>query len=146
MTSKEKKEILLEFSQIEGRIKELESELESLWSRAVNASVNMDAMPKGNASGTKTEISVEMIERQIKKIDEERDELEARKYDIICAINELPSIIERRVLHLKYIGKATGQYYTRLPLWKIANELGYSVDRINHIHGDALKHIKISKS
>lgn len=143
MTSKDKKKILEKFSKIEGRAKELEKEREVLWSRATSANPNYNGMPKGNSKTNKIENTVEQMEKLIKIIDDELKELENIEYRILTAIKELSNITERQILHLKYIGRPQGNYHKRLPLWKIANELGYSVDRVNHIHGDALRHLNI---
>lgn len=143
MTAKEKKKILESFSKIEIRVKELEKEREALWSRAISISPNFNGMPKGNSKANKIENTVEQMEKLVKLIDNELKELENIKYRIMTSIKELPNITERQILHLKYIGRAQGNYHKRLPLWKIANELGYSVDRVNHIHGDALRHLNI---
>ncbi len=143
MTNKDKKNILEKFSKIEYRVKELEKEREVLWSRATSANLNYNGMPKGNSKTNKIENTVEQMEKLIKLIDDELNELNNIKYRIMMAIKELPNITERQILHLKYIGKTYGNYHKRMSLLEIANELGYSVDRINHIHGDALRNLNI---
>jgi len=141
MTCKEKKELLNSFSKIEGRIKELEDELEALWSNATSSPVNTSGMPRGSGGVNKIENAIERMERLVNLIDRERDELESVKFRIMAAVSELSNITERRVIHLKYIGKPDGQYHKTVPLWDIAKRLGYSIDRINHIHGEALQHL-----
>lgn len=146
MTCKEKKELLNSFLKIEGRIKDLEDELEALWSNATSSPINTSGMPKGGVGVNKIENAIERMERLVNLIDRERDELEAVKFRIMAAVRELPDITERRIIHLKYIGKADGKFHRSLPLWKIANELGYSLDRIKHIHSNAILHLGIKDS
>ena len=143
MGTKEKKELLASFNKIEGRVKELESELEVLWSIATNISPNISGMPRASGGFDKMVRSIEKMEELVKLIDTERDELELTKLKIMTAIKELPDITERRIIHLKYIGEADGQYHEAMPLWKIANRLGYSIDRIKHKHSDAIAHLRL---
>ncbi len=143
MTVKEKKEVLNNFIKIENRVKELEGELEKLWSRATTSSPNLDGLPRGSGGVDKVQIGVERIEHLVKLIDDERDELAAVQYRIMSAIRKLPDITQRRIIHLKYIGVPEGKYHRTMPLWKIANELGYSHDRIRHIHSAALLHLEL---
>lgn len=143
MTSKEKKNVLKSFSEIEGRVKELESELEMLWSRTTSTTHSFSIVPSGGDGVNKIENAIEKMEKIVNLIDEERDNLVAVQQRIMSAIRKLPDITERRIIHLKYIGKPQGLYHRTLPLWKIANELGYSTDRINHLHGDALRNLEI---
>lgn len=142
MTYKEKKELLKSFAKIEGRLRDLEGELEVSCSRGIGVNLSLGGHGKGGEGPNKVENTVEWMERQTLLIDRERDELEAVRFKILEAVKRLPDITERRVIHLKYIGKAAGKYHKRVPLWKIANELGYSADRINHIHGAAIRHLK----
>ena len=143
MTSKEKKQILNNFIETENRVKELEQELEKLWSRATSTSPNLDGLPRGSGGVDKIQSAVERIEKLVKLIDDERDELAAVQYRIMSAIRKLPDITERRIIHLKYIGEADSKYHRTMPLWKIANELGYSHDRIRHIHSAAILHLEL---
>jgi hypothetical protein len=128
MDSKQKKELLNSFSAIEYRIKELAEELES-----IEANIN-------NGANSKT---MKEMKRIANLIDEEKFELKQMQLRVMLATKNLSDITERRIIHLKYIGKKEGLYHKTLPLWKIANELGYSLDRINHIHGDALRHLEL---
>lgn len=143
MTKKEKKEVLDNFIKIEKRVKELEDELERLWSRATSTSPNLDGLPRGSGGVDKVQSGIEKIENLVKLIDDERDELAAVQYRIMSAIHKLPDITERRIIHLKYIGVPEVKYHRTMPLWKIANELGYSHDRIRHIHTDAITHLEL---
>lgn len=143
MTSKEKKEILNSFIEIEERVKELEEELEALWSRATLNGINNDGTPRISGNNKKTQATIEKMENLVKLIDNERDELSLTQHRIMAAIRKLPDITERRIIHLKYIGKPKGIYHKTMPLWMIANKLGYSHDRIRHMHGDALLHLKL---
>lgn len=143
MTIKEKKEILNNFIKTENRVRELENELEMLWSRATSASPNLDGLPRGCSGTDKTQSAVERIEKLVKLIDEERDKLATVQYQIMSAIRKLPDITERRIIHLKYIGEPNDKQHRTMPLWKIANKLDYSHDRIRHIHGIALLHLEL---
>lgn len=143
MTVKKKKEILNNFIKIENRVKELENELEKLWSHATYTAPNLDGLPRGSSGTDKTQSAVERIENLVKLIDDERDELATVQYRIMCAIRKLPDITERRIIHLKYIGEPDIIYHRTMPLWKIANKLGYSHDRIRHIHSAALLHLEL---
>ena len=143
MTSKEKKKVLESFSEIERRIKELENELEVLWSRTTYTAQNFGSILQSGNGVSKVENAIEKIETIEKLIDEERASLATIQQRIMSAVRNLPNITERRIIHLKYIGKPYGSYHRTLPLWKIANELGYSIDRINHLHGDALRNLEI---
>lgn len=144
MTSREKKQILQQFGEIDNYINDLQEELNSWWVRATAVSPVIYDLPKGgNSDGTKTERAVEHLVKIEQQINEETDKLEKLRYKIISAIKTLPDLRERRVLYLAYIGKTDGKGYKRLKLWQIANEMGYSFDRIKHIHGAALLHIEL---
>lgn len=143
MTCKEKKELLNSFLKIEGRIKDLEDELEVLWSNATSAPPDTSGMPKGSGGVNKIENAIERMEKLVNLIDSERDELESVKYRIMAAVRELNDITERRIIHLKYIGKNDGKYHRPVCLWEIANELNYSLDWVKHLHNRALKHLKL---
>lgn len=144
MTSSEKKKELLKVSQINKRVEELNAEIEMLWSQAVAMSPNTSGMPSGGTSdGTKIERVVERLEKAQSQLTAEVKALHEVKYKIISAIQGLSDIRERRVLHLAYIGKVEGTKQRPLSLWKVANEMGYSYDRIRHIHGEALLHLEL---
>ena len=144
MTSREKKQILQQFGEIDNYINDLQEELNSWWVRATAVSPVISDLPKGgNSDGTKTERAVERLVKIEQQINEETDELYKLRYKIISAIKALPDLRERRVLYLAYIGKTDGKGYKRLKLWQIANEMGYSIDHINRLHGLGLKHINL---
>ena len=128
MDIKQKKKLLNRFSKIEYRVKELENELSG-----IKANIGNDTNPK----------ITEKLERMAHLIEKEKTELIQTQFCIMNAIEDLSDITERTIIHLKYIGKKEGLYHKTLPLWKIANELGYSPDRINHMHGDALRRLKL---
>ena len=140
MTSKEKKKILRQFAQLDVRVNELLIEKE-YWCGIIST-------PGGGVSGavisgSKVEISTEKLEALDNKIVREIDKLCDLKLRILNAMQKMPNITERHVLWLHYIGKLENGKYKRLNLWQIANEIGYSHDRVKHIHGDALLHIKL---
>ena len=144
MTSREKKQILQQFGEIDNYINDLQEELYSWCVRATAVSPVISDLPKGgNSDGTKTERAVERLVKIEQQINEETDELYKLRYKIISAIKALPDLRERRVLYLAYIGKTDGKGYKRLKLWQIANEMGYSIDHINRLHGLGLKHINL---
>ena len=128
MNIKQKKKLLNSFSKIEYRVKELENELNGI---------------KGNIDNDTNLKITEKLERMAHLIEKEKTELIQIQFRIMEAIENLSDITERTIIHLKYIGKKEGLYHKTLPLWKIANELGYSLDRINHMHGDALRHLEL---
>lgn len=113
MNSKQKKQTLEKYSQINGRIKELEQERKKLVANTIEES-----------------------EKIVDLINKEKKELLNMQSQIMLAISKLSNITERRLIYLKYI-KA-------LPHWKIANELGYSSDYINHLHLAALQHLELT--
>ena len=144
MTSREKKQILQQFGEIDNYINDLQEELNSWWVRATAVSPVISDLPKGgNSDGTKTERAVERLVKIEQQINAEIDELYKLRYKIISAIKALPDLRERRVLYLAYIGKTDGKEYKPLKLWQIANEMGYSIDHINRLHGLGLKHINL---
>ena len=144
MTSREKKQILQQFGEIDNYINDLQEELNSWWVRATAVSPVISDLPKGgNSDGTKTERAVERLVKIEQQINEETDELYKLRYKIISAIKALPDLRERRVLYLAYIGKSENNRYKRLALWEIADEMGYSLIRIKQLHGTALLHIKL---
>lgn len=144
MTSREKKQILQQFGEIDNYINDLQEELNSWWVRATAVSPVISDLPKGgNSEGTKTERAVEHLVEIEQQINEETDELYKLRYKIISAIKALPDLRERRVLYLAYIGKSENNRYKRLALWQIADEMGYSLIRIKQLHGTALLHIKL---
>ena len=150
MTSQEKKKILRSYAQIEKRVKELRDEIDLLWKAPTSTTANTECAPcAGNGDGTKTERAYEKIEKLNSKLEQEIDEMLALEYRIVEAIQNLPDIIERRVLTLAYIGRVVPSkngktvQHKRLSLFNIAKELAYSYDRVKHIHGDALFRIEL---
>ena len=144
MTSREKKQILQQFGEIDDYINDLLDELNLWWVRATAVSPVISDLPKGgNSDGTKTERAVERLVKIEKQINKETDELYKLRYKIISAIKALPDLRERRVLYLAYIGKSENNRYKRLTLEQIADEMGYSLIRIKQLHGTALLHIKL---
>lgn len=143
MTYKEKKELLKSFAKIEERLRDLEGELEVCCNRGMSVNLSSSGQAKGGVGPNKVENIVEWMEKQTLLIGRERKELETVRFRILEAVKRLPDITERRVIHLKYLGQINGKYHKRIPLWKIANELGYSTDRINHIHGAAIRHLEL---
>ena len=142
MTSKEKKQILLQYSDIDRHIDELQVELDMWWARLSGG--RLSDMPKGGSNdGTETERAVERIIKIEQQIDDEIDELLIMRHKILSAINALKDIRERRVLYLAYIGKNNGDKRRRLMLWEVAREMNYSLDRIKQLHGTALLHIDL---
>ena len=143
MTSREKKQILQQFGEIDNYINDLQEELYSWCVRATVVSPVISDLPKGgNSDGTKTERAVERLVKIEQQINAEIDELYKLRYKIISAIKALPDLRERRVLYLAYIGKSENNRYKRLTLEQIADEMGYSLIRIKQLHGTALLHIK----
>ncbi len=142
MTNKEKKRILQSYAKIEGRLLELESELEFLEKNPMRPINLTGTRGSGNNKST-IEAATERKEKLEKLIQEEYNDLQILKTRIVAAIKSLDDITERRIIFLKYIGKGSGKYHKTLPLWKIARELGYSVDRVNHLHGTALRNLKL---
>lgn len=138
MNGKEKRKILNSFTEIENRVQELEKELKNVQMRETSTNPKINNISQNNASEppNRTEQLIELIV-------DERDKLTLIQYRIMAAICKLPNITERRIIQLKYIGEPQGVYHKTIPLWKIANKLGYSVDRINHMHGDALLHLEL---
>ena len=144
MTSRDKKRILQQFGEIDSYINDLQKELSSCWARATAVSPVISDLPKGGSSdGTRIERAVEQLVEIERQINEETDELYKLRYKIISAVKALPDLRERRVLYLAYIGKSNGNGYKRLKLWQIANEMGYSLDRVKQLLGTALLHIKL---
>lgn len=149
-TSQEKKSILKSYGEIEGRVSELRDELEMLWdANALASPTSNEPVRGGGEDGNKTERTYELIEKLSELLESEIDELLLLEYRITQAIQQVPNIVERRVLTLAYIGKpATAKNgraltHKRLSLFNIARELSYSYDRVKHIHGAALFHIKL---
>ncbi len=155
MTNKEiaqqNKKILQRFADIDSHIAELEQEQDMWWSRLTNTSPVMSDMPHGGANGTsKVERGFEQLEQITRQIDDEIDRLLMLRNRITRAISAMDSINEQRVLRLAYIGRPDGNirrpHYRQLKLWQIANEMNYSVDHVNRLHGLALKNIRFVKT
>ncbi len=138
-----KKELLNSFSEIESRICELENELKSIWNSAINTTQDINGMPKSTNTSNKIVNSIERMEATEVLIKEELNKLKSVNLKIRAAIAELPNITERRIIYLKYIGNVEGKYHRTVPLWKIANKLGYSYDWIKYLHRDAIERLKI---
>lgn len=144
MTSKEKKRILLRYSEIDRHIDELAAEKSFWWSRVTSTSPVMSDMPKGGKSdGTLLEVSVENIMKIEQQINDEIDRLATLRDKISSAIQSMTDEREKRVLYLAYIGKSSASGQKRLKLHQIAREMNYSIDRIKQLHGTALLHIDL---
>lgn len=141
-TVAEKKALLEGFRMTEMRIRELEEEQNTLWSRALNRGV-YDSMPSAKSKKDKTARAVERLERISEIIDTERDDLALIQFNIMQAVRKLSSVTERRIIHLKYIGEPDGIYHRPLTLYEIAEELGYGIDRIKQLHKKALQELKL---
>lgn len=143
MTNREKKQILLQFGEIDRHIRELQGEL-SLWrSRAANVSAVMSPEPKGAGfTGGRLERSVERLIDIERQIEEETDQLYRLRQKITSAVRELTDMRERRIIYLCYIGKISAGGYKRLKLVQIAEEMNYSEKHIRRLHSAALLHIK----
>ena len=86
---------------------------------------------------------MKLIEDMNDKIKKEIDKLLELKSKILNAIFKIEDIREREILLLYYIGeKQPDGRYKQLLLWQIANKIGYSTGRVNHLHSDAVRHIK----
>lgn len=125
MTSKEKKSRLLQFAQMEKRIEELTMEREHLIKTLEFKPENIE--------------KIKLIDNMLnEEIDMLIDELEY----ITTAIKNIPSVSERRILWLHYVGKLEHGKRRRLMLWEIANEISYSLDWVKRAHIKALNKIK----
>ena len=135
-TSEEKKAFLNQYLECKKRIKRKEEDIEEIRVNKTSPSFNADGMPHGN---DKNDLSgyaslLDEKERDLKKeIDKSCDVCKK----ISSEISKMADINERDILHYKYIdGKE----------WKeIANKFGYSIRHIYRLHGEALKHFKITK-
>jgi len=142
MTNKEKKKILKSYAEIEGRLFELESELEFLEKNPMRP-INLSGTRGSGNNKSTIEAGIEQKEKLKKLIQEECKDLQILKMRIVAAIKGIENITERRIIFLKYIGTGSGKFHRQMPLWKIANELSISYDYAKHLHLRALNHLKL---
>lgn len=133
--NQKKKEYLQQFRHLKIEQQNIEEQLNELRADYMGIkSPSFDAMPK---SGKLHDLSDYMV-----KYSDLLDHLRRIRADkwflqteILDRIEEMTNPVERRVLHLHYL-----QGYS---LDRTARELGYSYERIRHIHGDALRHFNL---
>ena len=126
MTAKEE---LSQFKYIRKRVDEALEEYEKYKDRATKMTSVLSDMPKGGKSSDKVaDNAVKMAD--ISRIYEERW-LEAERYKLKVEdrINEIDEPY-RTLLHMKYVEGKT--------LEEISTKIGYSFDRVRHLHGIAL--------
>ena len=140
MTNKEKKKILKQFAKCDAHIAQLQKEKEEIYSSIKTS--NFENVPGERQNMSVPEKAMKLIEDINNKIKNETDKLLELKSKIFNAILEVENITEREILILYYIGeKQPDGRYKQFFLWQIANKIGYSTDRVNHLHCDAVKHI-----
>lgn len=134
MTNQEKKRILRAYRFHMAQAQALDAELRTI---ALPHSASITGMPKG--SGNQSDLS-DVVARSAKilaKLKAEQD----RQYEalelITSTIDAMANESEKAVLRLHYI--------KGYRLAKVATELGYSYDRVCHIHGSALANFKVDK-
>lgn len=77
-----------------------------------------------------------VMDRQIAELQELRRKWLTEKTALNRKIMQIQKKIEK--LEPRYSELLYRRYVEGLPLWKIADKMGYSDDRIRHIHGEAL--------
>ena len=133
MTNQEKKRILKAYRFHMAQAKALDAELRTL---ALPRSPSLTGMPKGMDQHDLGEVLAQ-YQKILAKLKAEQEKQYAALDLITCAIEAMSSENEKAVLRLHYI--------KGYRLGKVAMELGYSYDRVCHIHGSALAHFNVDK-
>lgn len=118
---------------IDQKIERRTEEAARLRSRLEKATAQLTGMPRGgNSDWTDTEVKVLELEEQIKA---EIERLCQVKREIREAIDAVEDARYRELLELRYI---VGMRWER-----IAVEMNYAYDWIRHMHGEALKLVRV---
>lgn len=130
------KEYLSQYGMIERRIQYLE-QWEERWHRREMRITPQYGSSSVRSSGTSDPVSatVTKICRVEEEILFEIDRAADLRSEIAAAIAAVPDPAQREVLERKYIGLQTAR--------KIGEEMGYSEDYVNHLHGWGLQKIVI---
>lgn len=116
------------------RIAIIREDVMRLRSRLESVTVSMSEKVKTSPKDTFTETMAKLIDRQT-ALEGLCEQYDSMMVHILDEILEMPNEIYSSILYKKY---ATG-----LSLGEIAGILHYSVDRVKHLHGDALRAFEI---
>ena len=136
MSAEDKKRWLKRAYKVPSQIRSLTAELETLRSTvgSIGGGSGMPSAPRYNGETGEVNKTIRMISLE-EKIKKEIGGLERRWTKIHDAIGELQDVNERLVLRYWYINGMSRQ--------EIADEMHYSVSRINQLHAAAIEHVKV---
>jgi len=133
----EKKRWLRSYRRSEGRIQRLQEELERWQARAEGLSSAASEAPARGSGEDRLQSAVDRIVEIRQKLQADLVELTDRRLRIRAAVGAVQDELLRAILELYYIdGKSWDE---------IAREKGYTVRRIQQLHGDALAALDLEK-
>ena len=135
MTTKEKKEYLKRYKEIDSEINQLLLEKQEIMALGTKITPTYSDMPKGMGESNKLQSVVERLEEQETKIDKKVDDLYEVKADIEKAINTVDDDTLRLLLRYRYINGWTWE--------RIAVEMCYAYRNVTRLHGKALALIRV---
>lgn len=150
--NEQKKEWLLRYLYAKRRVNLVNEILSELCAVGASA-ITYDDMPKGSPTPHGLEVHAIRLESQyeaVRKAEAYRDQVFT---ELVDAINQLTDDTQKIVMTHRYINiqrtayeQAHKQEGTRLLTWdEIAERTGYSIDRVTHVHGEALANLQLSR-
>lgn len=145
-----KRDYLLRYQRARQKKNEADEELDEICAVGSKAIVYTD-MPHGSPDQAGLEKIAVTAERQLAELRHATEICQQIRDEVRAVIEALPSETEQLVLFYRYMclqkteyEKKHGREGTRLLTWdEIAEKSGYSYDRVTHMHGDALAHLKV---
>ena len=133
-----KKQYLRQYKSVLGRIEAKMEEIERLDNALYPGAQIISGMPRGGKKtdgSEKNDRAIDIVRRMRGKMCAELRELEKLREEIAGAIATVPSQQLRELLERRYINMQN---------WaQIADSMGYGVDNIYKMHGNALKQLRI---
>lgn len=140
MTRDEKRAWLSRYRERLCRAALIESEAQEARGRALVASPALDGMPRGGGGGSAVERAIVRAadcEREWQDVLSEASRIREEISRVISTLSET----EYAVLRLRYLDTRAPW---RVRTWReIADAVYLSEDRVKHLHGEALDHVKI---
>lgn len=133
-----KKQYLKQYKSVLGRIEAKMEEIERLDNSLYPGAQIISDMPRGGKKtdgSEKNDRAIDVVRRIRGKMCTELRELERLREEIAEAICTVPSQQLREVLERRYMNFQSWE--------KIADSMGYGLDNIYKMHGNALKQMKI---
>lgn len=126
------KQYLRKLQYLDEEIKRYEEQAQEIYDRLTNITSSTNAVIVQHSSSDKMAGAMERLERIRYRALEKATEYYELKQTIMIQIDNIPDGRYRQVLYLRYV-KCIKDWN------EIADQMSYSVDRVWHLHGEALR-------